>query len=282
MGNYHPHGDSAIYDTIVRMAQDFSMRYPLVDGQGNFGSVDGDPPAAMRYTEARLTPLADEMLAGPRREHGRLHPQLRRLAAPSLSSCRRPSPTCSSTAAPASPWAWPPTSRRTTSAKSCNACIAMIHNPDITVDELIALRKRARLPHRRHHPRPERHPGGLPDGPRQAAGALQDPRRRRSTTATASWSRKSPTRSTRPTCWRRCASLVRDKIIEGISDLRDESDKDGMSIIIELKKDAIPGHHPEPALQAHPLQETFSIHNLARWWDGRPRTLDLREMPSTS
>ena len=98
MGKYHPHGDSAIYDTLVRLAQDFSMRYPLVDGQGNFGSVDGDPPAAMRYTEARLARIAMRDAARPRRGHRRLRAQLRRLARRSRSSCRRASRTCSSTA----------------------------------------------------------------------------------------------------------------------------------------------------------------------------------------
>ena len=100
MGNYHPHGDPAIYDTLVRMAQDFSLRYPLVDGQGNFGSIDGDPPAAMRYTEARLDAARDRDAARHRRGHRRLRPELRRVARRSRWSCRRASRTCSSTARP--------------------------------------------------------------------------------------------------------------------------------------------------------------------------------------
>ena len=130
MGNYHPHGDSAIYDTLVRMAQDFSMRYPLVDGQGNFGSIDDDPAAAMRYTEARLTRLATRDAARPRRGHGRLRAELRRRARRSRSSCRRASRTCSSTARRASPSAWRRTSRRTTCARSSRATIAYIDDPD--------------------------------------------------------------------------------------------------------------------------------------------------------
>ena len=114
IGKYHPHGDTAVYDAIVRMAQDFSMRYPLVDGQGNFGSVDGDPPAAMRYTEVRMARIA----AGDARRHRqgdrRLRAELRRVRAASRRSCRRASRTCWSTARPASPSAWRPTSRRTT------------------------------------------------------------------------------------------------------------------------------------------------------------------------
>ena len=116
MGKYHPHGDSAIYDTLVRLAQDFALRYPLVDGQGNFGSIDDDPAAAMRYTEARLERLATEMLRdidadtvdfGPNYDETSREPW----------SCRRASRTCSSTARPGSRSGWRPTSRRTTSAR---------------------------------------------------------------------------------------------------------------------------------------------------------------------
>ena len=117
MGKYHPHGDSAIYDTLVRLAQDFSLRAPLVDGQGNFGSVDDDPAAAMRYTEARLAGDRARDAARPRRRHRRLPAQLRRRELASRRCCRRASRTCSSTAPPASPSAWPRTSRRTTCAR---------------------------------------------------------------------------------------------------------------------------------------------------------------------
>jgi DNA gyrase/topoisomerase IV subunit A len=114
MGNFHPHGDASIYDTLVRLAQDFNMRNPLVDGQGNFGSIDGDPPAAMRYTEARLQPLAETMTStGTPSTSSPTTTRRRR----SRRSCRRRFPICSSTGRPASPSAWPPTSRRTTSVK---------------------------------------------------------------------------------------------------------------------------------------------------------------------
>ena len=117
MGKYHPHGDAALYDALVRLAQDFSLRYPLVDGQGNFGSVDGDPPAAMRYTEARMTAIAAELLADIDKDTvdfvenydgTRMQPSVLPAKLPNLLS----------TAPPASPWAWPPTSRRTTWARS--------------------------------------------------------------------------------------------------------------------------------------------------------------------
>ena len=117
MGKYHPHGDSAIYDTLVRMAQDFSLRYPLVDGQGNFGSIDDDPPAAMRYTEARLDSPGHRDAARHRRGHRRLRPELRRVDRRSRWSCRRASRTCWSTAPPGSRSGWRPTSRRTTCAR---------------------------------------------------------------------------------------------------------------------------------------------------------------------
>ena len=117
MGKYHPHGDVAIYDALVRMAQDFSMRVPLIDGQGNFGSVDGDPPAAMRYTEARLQKIAMAMLDDLDKDTVDYQPELRREGATSRRFCRRASPICSSTAPAASPSAWRPTFRRTISAR---------------------------------------------------------------------------------------------------------------------------------------------------------------------
>ena len=118
MGNYHPHGDAAIYETLVRMAQPFSLRYPLVDGSGNFGSLDGDSAAAMRYTECRLARISDEMLTRDRAGHGARSVRTTTAPRPSRSSCPRASRTCSSTARRASPSAWRRTSRRTTSARS--------------------------------------------------------------------------------------------------------------------------------------------------------------------
>ena len=117
MGNYHPHGDTALYETLVRMAQPFSLRYPLVDGSGNFGSLDGDSAAAMRYTECRLARISDEMLTEIDQDTVPFRPNYDGTKT-SRSSCRRASRTCSSTARPASPSAWRPTSRRTTSARS--------------------------------------------------------------------------------------------------------------------------------------------------------------------
>ena len=121
MGNYHPHGDASIYDTLVRLSQDFNMRYPLVDGQGNFGSIDGDPPAAMRYTEARLKALADDVMADLDKETVDLRPELRRDDRRADGAAGADSRISSSMAHPASRWAWRPTFRRTTCAKSSTA-----------------------------------------------------------------------------------------------------------------------------------------------------------------
>ncbi len=117
IGKYHPHGDQSVYDALVRMAQDFSMRVPLIDGQGNFGSVDGDPPAAMRYTESRLSKVAHTLLEDIDKDTVDYQPNYDG-AEKSRQFCRRASPICSSTAPAASPSAWRPTSRRTISAKS--------------------------------------------------------------------------------------------------------------------------------------------------------------------
>ena len=136
MGNYHPHGDSALYETLVRMAQPFSLRYPLVDGSGNFGSLDGDNAAAMRYTECRLARLSDEMLAEIDQDDGAVPAELRRHARRSRSSCPRASRTCWSTARPASPSAWRRTSRRTTSREVCTALVKLLDNPDLTSVQL--------------------------------------------------------------------------------------------------------------------------------------------------
>ena len=136
MGNYHPHGDSALYETLVRMAQSFSLRYPLVDGSGNFGSLDGDNAAAMRYTECRLARISDEMLGEIDQATVDVPSELRRHARPSRWCCRRGSRTCWSTARPASPSAWRPTSRRTTSNEVCTALLKLLDNPELTNAQL--------------------------------------------------------------------------------------------------------------------------------------------------
>jgi DNA gyrase subunit A len=137
MGKYHPHGDASIYDTLTRMAQPFSLRYPLVDGQGNFGSIDDDPPAAMRYTEARLSRIATEMLRDIDADTVDFEPELRRVAQGADGAAVPASRTCSSTARPGSPSGWRRTCRRTGSARIVDAIVQLIDKPDSNVDDLM-------------------------------------------------------------------------------------------------------------------------------------------------
>ncbi len=196
MGKYHPHGDMAIYDALVRMAQDFSLRYPLIDGQGNFGSVDGDNPAAMRYTECRLERIAAELLADIDKETVDFVPNYdgkeHGADGPAVARCR----TCSSTARRASPSAWRPTSRRTTSPRPSTAAWRCSTSPELTVDELMEHRAGARLPDRRDHLRARRRPRGLSHRPRPRRDPGAHARRGPGARATArrSSSTRSPTR----------------------------------------------------------------------------------------
>ena len=231
LGKYHPHGDTATYEALVRMAQDFSMRYTLIDGQGNFGSIDGDSAAAYRYTECRLEKIASRAARRHRQGNGRLRAELRRQGARAGRCCPRASRTCSSTARRASRWAWRPTSRRTTSARWSTPAWRCSQNPHCAIEELIKIMPapdfptagiiyglagvQRRLPHR---PRPRRHARahalrGIRQGRshrdhrRRAAlpGQQEDAAREdRASWCTRSGSRASPTCATSPTS-RACA-----------------------------------------------------------------------------
>jgi DNA gyrase subunit A len=173
IGKYHPHGDQSVYDTIVRMAQDFSMRHMLVDGQGNFGSVDGDNAAAMRYTEIRLAKIAHEMLADIDKETVDFGPTM---TAPKRNpwSCRASCPTCWSTApgiAVGMATNIPPHNLN----EVVDACLHLLKNPEASIDELMEIVPGARLPHGRHHLRHQRRQGRLPHRPRQGCHAGQVP-----------------------------------------------------------------------------------------------------------
>ena len=200
MGNYHPHGDSAIYDTLVRLGQDFAMRYPLIDPQGNFGSIDNDSaggdavhrgaprrgwPRRCSATSTR-TPSTSARTTTSR--------------ARSRSSCRRASRTCSSTARPGSPSGWPRTSRRTTCARRSTRCVAYIDDPDDRRRRPDEAHQGPGLPDRRHHRRARRHPGRLRDRPRPRGRARHARTSSRwSAARSASSSPRCPTRSTRAT-----------------------------------------------------------------------------------
>jgi DNA gyrase subunit A len=275
MGKYHPHGDSAIYESIVRMAQEFSMRYPLVDGQGNFGSVDGDPPAAMRYTEARMKRFAEMMLQDLEKDTVNFTPNYdSSLTEPSVLPSAFPNLLVNGSTGIAVGMAtnMPPHNLR----EIINACVAMIKNPDITIEELCAFVSGPDFPtaatiYGRN---------GIRAAYMTGKGKLLV----RSKTHVEVVNNRNrivvteiPYQVNKSNLLEKMAHLVRDKIIEGISDLRDESDKDGMSIIIELKKDAFPDIILNQLYKHTQLQDTFSIHNLALV-NGRPRTLNLREM----
>jgi DNA gyrase subunit A len=275
MGKYHPHGDSAIYESIVRMAQEFSMRYPLVDGQGNFGSVDGDPPAAMRYTEARMKRFAEMMLQDLEKDTVNFTPNYdSSLTEPSVLPSAFPNLLVNGSTGIAVGMAtnMAPHNLR----EVVNACVAMIKNPDITVEGLCDFVSGPDFP-----------TGATIHGRNGIRAAYVTGKGKllvRSNTHVEVVNNRNrivvteiPYQVNKANLLEKMASLVRDKVIEGISDLRDESDKDGMSVIIELKKDAFPDIILNQLYKHTQLQETFSIHNLALV-NNRPRTLNLREI----
>ena len=276
MGKYHPHGDSAIYESIVRMAQVFSMRYPLVDGQGNFGSIDGDPPAAMRYTEARMKMFAELMLQDLEKETVNFVPNYdTSLTEPTVLPSAFPNLLVNGSTGIAVGMATnvPPHNLR----EIINACLAMIENPEIIDDALLA-----------HVSGPDFPTGGIIHGRNGIRAAYLTGKGKLLVRCKSHVEQKDdgrnrivvteiPYQVNKTNLLEKMASLVREKIVEGISDLRDESDKDGMSIIIELKKDAFPDIVLNTLYKHTQLQETFSVHNLALV-GGRPKTLTLREL----
>ncbi len=275
MGKYHPHGDSAIYDSIVRMAQDFSMRYTLVDGQGNFGSIDGDPPAAMRYTEARMDKFAELMLQDLEKETVNFIPNYdESLQEPTVLPSAFPNLLVNGSTGIAVGMATnvPPHNLR----EIINACIAMIDNPALPDTDLLSLVSGPDFP-----------TGGIIHGRAGIREAYLTGRGRLVVRARAEIEEHNgrnriviteiPYQVNKTTLLEKMASLVRDKEVEGISDLRDESDRHGMSVIVELKRDAFPEVVLNSLYKHTQLQETFGIHNLALV-KGQPKTLTLREM----
>ncbi|WP_437559945.1 DNA gyrase subunit A [Acidithiobacillus sulfuriphilus] len=277
IGKYHPHGDTAVYDTIVRMAQGFSMRYPLIDGQGNFGSVDGDSPAAMRYTEVRMARIAHEMLAdidketvdfGPNYDESEMEP----LVLPS----RIPNLLVNGSAGIAVGMATniPPHNL----GEVIDACLALIDDPETSDADLITL-----------IPGPDFPTAGFIHGRAGMAEAYRTGRGRvvmRARTEVETdkkTGRQSvivtelPYQVNKARLIERIAELVKEKRLEGISDLRDESDKSGMRIAIELKRDAIADVVINNLFQHTTMQSVFNI-NIVALIDGAPRTLGLRDL----
>ncbi len=275
-GNYHPHGEQVIYPTLVRMAQDFNMRYPLVDGQGNFGSVDGDGAAAMRYTEARMTPIAMEMLADLEKETVNYMPNYDSTRKePIVLPGRFPNLICNGTTGIAVGMATSIPPHNLTEV--ANAIMSVIDNPETDNEQIMD-----------HITGPDFPTGGIIYG-RQGIREAYRTGRGRITVRARALSEKQKTGKERiiiteipyqvnkSTLLIRIADLVRDKKLIGISDLRDESDRDGMRIVIELKRDAQPEIVLNQLYKHTNLQTTFSIINLALD-KGVPKTLSIKKL----
>jgi DNA gyrase subunit A len=276
MGKYHPHGDTAIYDTIVRMAQDFNLRYPLVDGQGNFGSIDGDNPAAMRYTEIRMTPLAEEMLADIEKETVDFIANYDdSLKEPAVLPSRIPNLLINGSAGIAVGMATniPPHNL----SEVIDGLIGLIENPDITIKQLM-----------RHIPGPDFPTAGFIHGKEPIVQAYHEGKgivqmRGKAFTETVKRTGKEqviiseiPYMVNKKRLIEQIADLVNDKKIEGIGDLRDESDREGMRIVIELKRDAVAEIVINQLYKHTALQDSFGVNMLAIV-DGKPKLLNLKE-----
>ena len=276
IGKYHPHGDSAVYDTLVRMAQPFSLRYMLVDGQGNFGSVDGDAPAAMRYTEARMTKIAHELLADldketvnfvPNYDGSEMIPEVLPTKVPALLV------NGSSGIAVGMATNIPPHNL----GEVLDGCLAYIENNDITIDELMS-----------HIPGPDFPTAALINGRKGIEEAYKTGRgkiyvRARAEIETDEKGRESiivneiPYQVNKAKLIEKIAEFVKEKKIEGISGLRDESDKDGMRIVIEIKRDAVGEVVLNNLYALTQMQVTFGI-NIVALDHGQPKLLNLKQL----
>jgi DNA gyrase subunit A len=276
MGKYHPHGDQAIYDAMVRMAQDFSMRLPLIDGQGNFGSMDGDPAAAMRYTEARLAKAAESLIDDIDKETVDFQANYDESAhEPLVLPARYPNLLVNGAGGIAVGMATniPPHNL----GEVIDACLAYLDNPGITIEELLDI-----------VPGPDFPTGALILGRAGIRAAYHTGRgsvvmRGRTHVETVGKDRESivvteiPYQVNKARMLERIAELVRDKTIEGISDLRDESDRDGVRVVVELKRDAMADVVLAQLYRFSPLQTSFGVNMLALD-GGRPLMMTLRDI----
>ncbi|MBC8477867.1 MAG: DNA gyrase subunit A, partial [Dehalococcoidia bacterium] len=276
LGKYHPHGDTSVYDAMVRMAQDFSMRYPLVDGQGNYGSVDNDPPAAMRYTEARLAKIAEEMLLDIEKNTVDFMPNFDdSLKEPRVLPTRLPNLLLNGSAGIAVGMATniPPHNL----SEVCDAVSYLIDNPGATIDELIRFIKGPDFPtagiilghegiknayttgHGKVVVRAKAYVGNAPGGGHRQIVVTE-----------------LPYQTNKASLVENIAELVKSKKVEGISELRDESDRQGMRIVIELKKEAEPEQVLNNLYKYTTMQTAFFVNMLALV-DGQPRVISLKE-----
>ena len=275
LGKYHPHGDSSVYDTMVRMAQSWSLRYLMVDGQGNFGSIDGDSPAAMRYTEARMQKISEEMLADI--DKNTVDHQLNfddTLKEPTVLPTRVPNLLINGASGIAVGMAtnMPPHNLK----EVAEGIIAQIDNPDITIDELMTYIKAPDFP-----------TGGIIYGYEGVKEAFHTGRGRVVLRAKADIQEldgreciivtEIPYQVNKAEMIRKTAELVNDKKIEGISNIRDESDRKGMRIVYILKRDAVPNIVLNMLYKYTSLQSSFSVNNIALV-NGRPELLNLKQL----
>jgi DNA gyrase subunit A len=275
LGKYHPHGDSSVYDTMVRMAQEWSLRYPLVDGQGNFGSVDGDSPAAMRYTEARLKKVAEEMLSDLDKETVDFRPNFdESLTEPSVLPTKIPNLLVNGASGIAVGMATNMAPHNLTEV--VDATIAFIDNRDIDIAGLMQYVKAPDFP-----------TGGIIYGYEGVKDAFETGRGRIVIRAKANIEEvdgreaiivtEIPYQVNKAEMIKKTAELVNDKKIEGISDIRDESDRTGMRIVYELRRDAIPNVVLNKLYKFTQLQTSFSVNNIALV-EGRPQMLNLKDL----
>ena len=276
LGKYHPHGDTSVYDTMVRMAQEWSLRYPLVDGQGNFGSVDGDSPAAMRYTEARLKRIAEEMLADINKDTVDYQPNFDdSLKEPSVLPAKIPNLLVNGTSGIAVGMAtnMPPHNL----TEVINGTIAYIDDNDIDIEGLM-----------KHITAPDFPTGATIYGYTGVKSAFETGRgrivmRAKARFETTNTGREQiivteiPYQVNKASMIEKTAGLINDKKIEGISDIRDESDRDGMRIVYDLKKDTIPNVVLNNLYKYTQLQSSFGVNNVALV-NGRPLILNLKEI----
>lgn len=276
LGKYHPHGDSSVYDTMVRMAQEWSLRYPLVDGQGNFGSVDGDSPAAMRYTESRLQKIAEEMLGDLEKETVDFAPNFDdSMQEPTVLPTKIPNLLCNGASGIAVGMAtnMPPHNL----TEVVEGTIAYINNRDIEIGELMNYVKAPDFP-----------TGGIIYGYEGVKDAFETGKGRvvmrgKAVIEEIREGREAiivneiPYQVNKADMVKKTADLVNEKKIEGISDIRDESDRNGMRVVFELKRDAIPNVVLNKLYKYTALQTSFSVNNIALV-HGKPELLNLKDM----
>ncbi|MBM3439071.1 MAG: DNA gyrase subunit A [Bacteroidetes bacterium] len=276
LGKYHPHGDSSVYDTMVRMAQDWSLRYPFVDGQGNFGSIDGDPPAAMRYTEARLRKIAEEMMVDIDKDTVDFRPNFdESLEEPSVMPAKIPNLLVNGASGIAVGMATNMAPHNLTEV--CEGIVAYIDNKDIEISELMNYIKGPDFP-----------TGGTIYGVEGIKDAFETGRGRvvlrgKAEIEVSSTGKEMivvtevPYQVTPSQIIIKTVDLINEKVIEGISAVRDESGRQGMRIVFDLKRDAIPNIILNQLFKYTPLQSSFSVNNIALV-AGRPEMLNVKDM----